>query len=124
MVRTIPNAPSRPGNNQPINGHSLQAAIDAVLEKRPVSLDQRASLGYDIKRKKGNEPLTAGEVTLCYKIKRWKHGPIVYFCCVLGSIDLRPVHLLQSLLISECMTVDCPTALYDHSSRNSERRKD
>ena len=50
---------SRPGNDQPINGHSLRAAIDAVLEKRPVSADQKASLGCNIKWKKGNEPLYA-----------------------------------------------------------------
>jgi peroxiredoxin len=47
---------SRPGNNQPINGHSLRAAINAVLEKRPVSSDQKASLGCNIKWKPGNEP--------------------------------------------------------------------
>jgi hypothetical protein len=50
---------SRPGNDQPINGHSLRAAIDAVLEKRPVSADQKASLGCNIKWKKGNEPIYA-----------------------------------------------------------------
>jgi peroxiredoxin len=50
---------SRPGNDQPINGHSLREAIDAVLEKRPLSADQRASLGCNIKWKKGNEPTYA-----------------------------------------------------------------
>ena len=50
---------SRPGNDQPINGHSLRAAIGAVLERRPVSADQRASLGCNIKWKKGNEPIYA-----------------------------------------------------------------
>lgn len=50
---------SRPGNGQPINGHSLRAAIDAVLEGRPVSADQKASLGCNIKWKKGNEPIYA-----------------------------------------------------------------
>ena len=50
---------SRPGNDQPINGHSLRAAIDAVLENRPVSADQKASLGCNIKWKKGNEPIYA-----------------------------------------------------------------
>ena len=48
---------SRPGNDQPINGHSLRAAIDAVLEKGPISADQRASLGCNIKWKKGNGPI-------------------------------------------------------------------
>jgi hypothetical protein len=50
---------SRPGNGQPINGHSLRAAIDAVLEGQPVSADQKASLGCNIKWKKGNEPIYA-----------------------------------------------------------------
>ena len=50
---------SRPGNDQPINGHSLRAAIDAVLGNRPVSADQKASLGCNIKWKKGNEPIYA-----------------------------------------------------------------
>ena len=50
---------SRPGNAQPINGHSLRAAIDAVLEKRSVSADQKASLGCNIKWRKGNEPIYA-----------------------------------------------------------------
>ena len=50
---------SRPGNDQPINGHSLRAAIDAVLGNRPVSADQKASLGCNIKWKKGNDPIYA-----------------------------------------------------------------
>ena len=50
---------NRLGNDQPINGHSLRAAIDAVLGKRPISADQRASLGCNIKWKKGNEPIYA-----------------------------------------------------------------
>jgi peroxiredoxin len=50
---------SRPGNDQPNDGHHLREAIDAVLEKRPVSADQRASLGCNIKWKKGNEPVYA-----------------------------------------------------------------
>lgn len=50
---------SRPGNDQPINGHSLRAAIGAVLGNRPVSANQIASLGCNIKWKKGNEPIYA-----------------------------------------------------------------
>jgi peroxiredoxin len=47
---------SRPGNNQPVNGHSLRAALDAVLEGRSVSPDQKPSLGCNIKWLAGNEP--------------------------------------------------------------------
>jgi peroxiredoxin len=47
---------SRPGNGRPLNGKDLRAAIDAVLAGKSVSLDQRASIGCNIKWKKGNEP--------------------------------------------------------------------
>jgi peroxiredoxin len=42
---------SRPGNNIPVTGEDLRAAIDAVLEDQPVATDQRASLGCNIKWK-------------------------------------------------------------------------
>ena len=42
---------SRPGNNIPVTGEDLRAAIDAVLDGRPVPADQRASIGCDIKWK-------------------------------------------------------------------------
>jgi peroxiredoxin len=47
---------SRPGNDIPITGKDLRAAMDAVLEGKPVPNDQRPSLGCNIKWKPGNEP--------------------------------------------------------------------
>lgn len=47
---------SRPGNNRPVTGADLRAAIDAVLDGRPVSDDQKPSVGCNIKWKPGNEP--------------------------------------------------------------------
>lgn len=40
---------SRPGNGKPVTGASLQAAIDAVVEGRAPSPDQRPSVGCSIK---------------------------------------------------------------------------
>lgn len=42
---------SRPGNGKPVTGSDLRAAIDAVLEGRPVSANQRPSAGCNIKWK-------------------------------------------------------------------------
>jgi peroxiredoxin len=47
---------SRPGNQKTMTGADLRTALDAVLEGRPVSPDQRPSLGCNIKWKPGNEP--------------------------------------------------------------------
>jgi peroxiredoxin len=47
---------SRPGNGVPVTGEDLRAAIDAVLEERPVSEDQHPSVGCSIKWRPGNEP--------------------------------------------------------------------
>ena len=47
---------SRPGNNKPLTGRDLRAAIDAILSGKPVSQEQRASIGCNIKWKPGNEP--------------------------------------------------------------------
>ena len=47
---------SRPGNSKPITGRDLRAALDAVLAGKPVSADQKPSLGCNIKWKPGNEP--------------------------------------------------------------------
>ncbi len=47
---------SRPGNNKPLTGRDLRTAIDAVLSDRPVSPDQKPSIGCNIKWKPGNEP--------------------------------------------------------------------
>ena len=47
---------SRPGNNKLLDGKDLRAAIDAVLADRPAPAEQKASIGCNIKWKKGNEP--------------------------------------------------------------------
>jgi hypothetical protein len=47
---------SRPGNDVPITGSDLRAAINALLAGRPVSDDQVPSMGCNIKWKAGNEP--------------------------------------------------------------------
>ncbi len=47
---------SRPGNRKPLTGADLRAAIDAVLAHRPVSQNQKPSIGCNIKWKPGNEP--------------------------------------------------------------------
>jgi len=47
---------SRPGNNIPVTGADLKAALDAVLEGKQVSEQQEPSIGCNIKWKQGNEP--------------------------------------------------------------------
>jgi peroxiredoxin len=47
---------SRPGNGIPVTGKDLRAALDAVLAGKPVSPNQRPSIGCNIKWKPGNEP--------------------------------------------------------------------
>jgi len=47
---------SRPGNNIPITGADLRAAINAALTATPVSKQQKPSMGCNIKWKAGNEP--------------------------------------------------------------------
>jgi peroxiredoxin len=47
---------SRPGNDVPVTGADLRAALDATLEARPVAAEQVPSLGCNIKWKPGNEP--------------------------------------------------------------------
>lgn len=47
---------SRPGNGIPLTGRDLRAAIDAVLAGKPVSADQKPSIGCNIKWKWGNAP--------------------------------------------------------------------
>ena len=42
---------SRPGNGKPVTGRDLRAALDAVLNGRPVPPDQVPSLGCNIKWK-------------------------------------------------------------------------
>jgi len=47
---------SRPGNDIPVTGSDLRAAVDAVLTGRPVPADQKPSIGCNIKWKPGNAP--------------------------------------------------------------------
>jgi thiol-disulfide isomerase/thioredoxin len=47
---------SRPGNDLPVTGSDLRAALDAVLVGGDVSSEQLPSLGCNIKWKAGNEP--------------------------------------------------------------------
>ena len=47
---------SRPGNDVPVNGQDLRAALDALLAGKPVSQKQTPSMGCNIKWKPGNEP--------------------------------------------------------------------
>ncbi len=50
---------ARPGNDVPVTGADLTAAVDAVLAGTPVSPDQKPSIGCNIKWKPGNEPAYA-----------------------------------------------------------------
>jgi peroxiredoxin len=54
---------SRPNSGRPVTGKDLRAALDAVLAGRPVSADQRPSMGCNIKWKEKNAPEYAQLVT-------------------------------------------------------------
>jgi len=47
---------SRPGNDLPVTGDDLRAAIDAVLSGEVINADQKPGMGCNIKWKSGNEP--------------------------------------------------------------------
>ena len=47
---------SRPGNDVPVTGKDLRAALDAVLAGQPAPANQKPSIGCNIKWKSGNEP--------------------------------------------------------------------
>ena len=47
---------SRPGNDLPVSGEDLRAALDAVLAGKPVAQEQKPSIGCNIKWKEGAEP--------------------------------------------------------------------
>jgi peroxiredoxin len=47
---------SRPSNNVPVTGKDIREALDSLLAGKPVSDQQRASIGCNIKWKAGNEP--------------------------------------------------------------------
>lgn len=48
---------SRPKSGIPVTGKDLRTAIAAVLSDRPVSWEQKPSIGCNIKWKPGNEPV-------------------------------------------------------------------
>ncbi len=47
---------SRPGNDQPLNGRDLRAALISVLTGSPVNPEQTASVGCNVKWNPGHEP--------------------------------------------------------------------
>lgn len=47
---------SRPKNDRPLTGADLRQALDNILEGKPVSEDQKPSIGCNIKWKPGAEP--------------------------------------------------------------------
>jgi peroxiredoxin len=47
---------SRPGNNVPVTGADLSAAVDELVGGKTISVSQQPSLGCNIKWKPGNEP--------------------------------------------------------------------
>ena len=47
---------SRPSNNVPVTGQDLRRAINLVLENKEIDLEQKPSIGCNIKWKPGNEP--------------------------------------------------------------------
>lgn len=47
---------SRPGNDIPVTGEDLRAALDALLSGNPVNADQIPSIGCSIKWTPGQEP--------------------------------------------------------------------
>ncbi len=47
---------ARPKNDTPVTGADLRAALDALMAGRSIAVEQRPSLGCNVKWKKGNEP--------------------------------------------------------------------
>lgn len=47
---------SRPGNDKPVDGRDLRAAIDALLANQAIPAEQKPSIGCNIKWKPGNAP--------------------------------------------------------------------
>lgn len=47
---------SRPGNDKPVTGQDLRAAIDKVIASKPISEDQKPSIGCNIKWVPGKAP--------------------------------------------------------------------
>ena len=42
---------SRPGNDKPLNGKDIRQALDAMINGRTISVDQKPSIGCNIKWK-------------------------------------------------------------------------
>ncbi|MGH7822950.1 MAG: thioredoxin family protein, partial [Candidatus Binatia bacterium] len=51
---------SRPKNDKPVTGKDLRSACDDVLASRAVTVEQRPSIGCNIKWKPGNAPAYFG----------------------------------------------------------------
>ena len=51
---------ARPGKDEPVTGTDLSLAIKELVGGKPVSSEQRASMGCNIKWKSGNEPYYFG----------------------------------------------------------------
>jgi peroxiredoxin len=51
---------SRPSNGKPVTGRDVRAALDAVLDGKPVREGQTPSIGCNIKWRPGNAPLWFG----------------------------------------------------------------
>ncbi len=47
---------ARPGNSEPVTGADLSAAIEQLIAGKQISVEQRASMGCNIKWKPKNEP--------------------------------------------------------------------
>ena len=47
---------ARPGNNIPVSGADLTAAVQNVMSGKPIAAHQQPSMGCNIKWKAGNEP--------------------------------------------------------------------
>jgi peroxiredoxin len=47
---------SRPGNEKPVTGADMRAAIGEALVGKPIDIDQKPSIGCNIKWKPGNAP--------------------------------------------------------------------
>lgn len=47
---------ARPGNSEPITGSDLSSAVDHLIAGKSISVEQRPSMGCNIKWKPGNEP--------------------------------------------------------------------
>jgi peroxiredoxin len=51
---------ARPGNDVPVTGTDMRAALQAITTDQPLPTDQKPSMGCNIKWKAGNEPDYSG----------------------------------------------------------------